>query len=394
MNNRKNVVLILGFALSFSLVVSALAAGFTADFYKQAQFEMLGNVCMDIIDKQPDANQAVSAALKEYKSHPGTKTGETLLSAMGYEPSDFLDISQPRPFLIAAISFISGAAVLLLTLWYRHRSEVFRINALSDYLETVNTGGQGLLLQSKEDEFSKLQDEIYKTVTMLYQTREDAVASKHNYAENLANIAHQLKTPITAISLCTQMMKNSYRSDYPAQIQRQLSRLTHLEESLLLLSRIDAGTLILDKKAADVFTILTLAADNLQELLIQSQVSVDIPELGQMEITADLDWTMEAFMNLMKNCMEHTSPGGMVHCSYEKNPLYTEIRIWDEGKGFALEDIPHLFERFYRGQNAKEGGIGIGLSLAKELIEKQNGTIRACNLPDSGACFEIRFYCH
>lgn len=229
---------------------------------------------------------------------------------------------------------------------------------------------------------------------MLYQTREDAVASKHNYAENLANIAHQLKTPITAISLCTQMMKDSYRSDYPAQIQRQLSRLTHLEESLLLLSRIDAGTLILDKKAADVFTILTLAADNLQELLVQSQVSVDIPELGQMEITADLDWTMEAFMNLMKNCMEHTSPGGMVHCSYEKNPLYTEIRIWDEGKGFAQEDIPHLFERFYRGQNAKEGGIGIGLSLAKELIEKQNGTIRACNLPDSGACFEIRFYCH
>ena len=98
-------------------------------------------------------------------------------------------------------------------------------------------------------------------------------------------------------------------------------------------------------------------------------------------------------MNLMKNCMEH-NPGGTVHCSYAQNPLYTEILIWDEGEGFAREDMPHLFERFYRGQNAGEGGIGIGLSLSKEIIERQNGTIRAGNKPDGGAFFEIRFYSH
>lgn len=112
-----------------------------------------------------------------------------------------------------------------------------------------------------------------------------------------------------------------------------------------------------------------------------------------MLVTADLDWTMEAVMNLMKNCMEH-SPGGMIHCSYAQNPLYTEILIWDDGEGFAKEDIPHLFERFYRGQNASEGGIGIGLALSKEMIERQNGTIRAQNRPDGGALFEIRFYSH
>lgn len=98
-------------------------------------------------------------------------------------------------------------------------------------------------------------------------------------------------------------------------------------------------------------------------------------------------------MNLMKNCMEH-SHEGMIHCSYAQNPLYTEILIWDDGEGFAKEDMPHLFERFYRGQNAGEGGIGIGLALAKELIERQNGTIRARNQEGRGALFEIRFYSH
>lgn len=111
-----------------------------------------------------------------------------------------------------------------------------------------------------------------------------------------------------------------------------------------------------------------------------------------MRITADPDWTMEAVVNLMKNCMEHG--GGKIHCSYSQNPLYTEIVIWDEGPGFAREELPHLFKRFYRGQNAPRGGIGIGLALAKEIIERQNGTLRAANRPGGGALFEIHFYSH
>ena len=177
------------------------------------------------------------------------------------------------------------------------------------------------------------------------------------------------------------------------QIQGQLIRLTRLEEALLVLAKLDAGSLQLRKEEIDVFTVLILAADNLQELFAMSGTSLDIPELGGMAVTADLDWTMEAVMNLMKNCMEHNR-GGTIHCSYEQNPLYTEILIWDEGEGFCKEDLPHLFERFYRGKHACEGGIGIGLSLAKEIIERQNGTIRAQNRQGGGACFEIRFYSH
>lgn len=97
-------------------------------------------------------------------------------------------------------------------------------------------------------------------------------------------------------------------------------------------------------------------------------------------------------MNLMKNCGEHSPEGGVVHCTYNQTPLYTEILIWDEGGGFAREDIPRLFERFYRGQRARDGGIGIGLSIAKAILERENGIITAKNLPEGGACFEIRIY--
>ena len=121
-------------------------------------------------------------------------------------------------------------------------------------------------------------------------------------------------------------------------------------------------------------------------------VLVDVPEMGEININVDLNWTMEAVMNLMKNCMEAAGTSTTVHCSYEKNPLYVQIRIWDEGDGFAKEDLPHLFKRFYRGKNTKNTGTGIGLSLSKSIIEMQNGIIRAFNLPDGGACFEVRFY--
>lgn len=295
-------------------------------------------------------------------------------------------------FCMAAGVFTAGTCYAGTFVGMKHLSDR-KIQKLTDYLERINMGKAGVLMPSGEDALSRLQDEIYKTVTMLCQTRDEALRAKSHYAKNLSNIAHQIKTPITAISLAVQM-KQDKPEEQQEQIRRQVTRLTHLEEALLLLSRIDAGTLMFRKESVDVFTLLTMAADNLQELFRQAQVDISIPELGEMTVYADFDWTMEAVMNLFKNCMEHTPSGGCVYCQYEQNPLYTQIMIWDLGEGFVKEDIPHLFERFYRGQNAANGGIGIGLALAKEIVESQNGTIRAENRAEGGACFEIRFYCH
>ena len=403
MSGRKNLVILFGFVAAVSLISSAVTVMLISCRYSRLQFDLVNVICGEVLEQEPEMKHIVSAALKEYTggNADGVAMGD-VLSVLGYDISDFSDFSVTYDIMFATIGFLAGIVLFAITYAFRNKEEAKRIEELSDYLEQVNMGKAVVLSVSGEDLFSKLEDEIYKTVTFLYQTKDAAVQAKNDFAENLSNIAHQIKTPITAISLSLQTlsempMKKEYEKDRVEQIKKQLNRLIHLEESLLVLSRLDAGTLMFQKEDVDVFTLLVLATDNLQELFADSGTFIDIPESGEMAVTADLNWTMEAVINVMKNCMEHNA-GGTVHCSYGQNPLYTEIFIWDEGDGFAKEDIPHLFKRFYRGKNAdscgniRGSGIGIGLALSKEIIEHQNGTIRATNLPDGGACFEIRFY--
>ncbi|MFR2774439.1 MAG: sensor histidine kinase [Anaerostipes sp.] len=394
MSGRKNILITIGFVLSVSLMAAVISVLLTSRYYNRLQFDTLNEICGVMLRQEPESEKLISMSLKEYTSgNVADALGRNVLSEWGYEVADFSVLPYMKNVHFAIIGFLVGIFLFIITFLYRNRKETLRIRALAEYLEWVNTGKAEILSATGEDDFSKLEDEIYKTVTFLYQTKDKAVQAKNNFAENLYNIAHQIKTPITAISLSLQTMGKENRQEQSEKIQNQLLRLTRLEEGLLLLSRFDAGTLVLQKSEIDVLTVIVLAADNLQELLAESGTSMDIPELGEMAITADLEWTMEAVINLMKNCMEHNR-GGTIHCTYGQNPLYTEILIWDEGNGFDKEDIPHLFERFYRGKNACTGGIGIGLALAKEIIERQNGTIHAKNMPEGGACFEIRFYCH
>lgn len=411
MNARKNTaVLLIGFIFSVSLLSASVSSLLTAHFGSRAQFETLSAVCSQIIEEQPESKDAILSVLKNYQNDPGSAAGADLFSRYGYRPADF-GSDTGRYLIFSSIGgFLLGFLLFLFTVLLDHRHKNRRIRELTGYLEATGNGRPDAVLRPEEDEFSGLEDEIGKTVGELYRTREQALKDKLRFADNLANIAHQLKTPIAAVSLSAQLMEEQEEPDgtaqaisgadaqkrtgYPAQIRRQLKGLTRLSEALLLLSRVDSGALPLAKEPVDVFTALSLAADSLEELSARAGVSIDVAELGEAIITADMEWTMEAFMNLMKNCVEHAPADSFVRCSYEQNPLCTLIRIHDEGEGFAPEDIPHLFERFYRGKNASPGGIGIGLSLAKDIIELQNGTVRADNLPDGGVCFEIRFYCH
>lgn len=297
-------------------------------------------------------------------------------------------------FTLSLVFSVLIIVCFLASAWWLDRQNKTRAAELTNYLEQINIGKKDTIVQTNEDDFSRLQDEMYKTVTQLIQTRKAALKAKTNFANNLANIAHQLKTPVTAASLSLQLMEKEISDLRAEQIRKQLERLGILEESLLTLSRIDAGTLPLEHSKVDIYTALTLAADNLSDLLQKENVSVSIPDKGCIEVTGDMEWTMKAFLNLIKNCMEHSPQGGTIHCDYSGNPIYTEILIWDEGEGLCPEDIPHLFERFYRGKKAAPNGTGIGLALAKSIFELQNGNITARNLADGGACFEIRVYSH
>ena len=360
---------------------------------RQAAYEPISAFCRIMVETNPETEQQVFSALKEFHALTGQEiAGDRFLASYGYTVREFCK-GYPFPALVLSFALLLAIlCVFLIIILRADKKNRRRIAGLTDYLEQVNADAGGTVLQMREDDFSRLQDELYKTVTALRQTREDAVAAKKRFAENLENIAHQLKTPITAACLSLELMKRTYPDAHAEQIEKQLGRLNRLEESLLTLSKIDAGTLPFCRTTVDIYTALTLAAENVSGLLQKENVSISIPDNGCVEFSGDLEWTMEALINLLKNCMEHSQPGGTVHCDYSGNPLYARIRIWDEGAGFDPADIPHLFERFYRGRRAAGNGIGIGLALSRSIFALQNGTIAAYNREEGGACFEIRVY--
>lgn len=289
------------------------------------------------------------------------------------------------------IGTIIGAALVARQAFRSRQRQCERIRNLSVYLERAIAGDAPILETSGEDEISQLQDEITKTVTALEHARRQATQDKERFAENLANIAHQIKTPIATMSIAAGELPDDEQADV---IRRQLERLTQLQDDLLMMARLDSGALVFDIDDCDAYTLFETACDSIGDLAAARQVKLDVEECGAVTLQADPHWMCEAFSNILKNCVEHASARSVVHASYADNPLYTEFRISDDGPGFSTDDLAHLFERFYQGRGSVTGATGLGLSFARQLVEAQNGTITAENLPDGGALFEIRIYRH
>ncbi|MDF2510605.1 MAG: Signal transduction histidine kinase [Herbinix sp.] len=387
---KLGVTVILMGALLSGLLVMSLGAMHYAD----SQYSILSSLAQQLISKYPKDEQNIIRMIKENSGlYPELWTDKVnYLDLYGYEAQDFAKEYVRKMFPAVIFGTCMIIALVFAACYIVRKGERERISDLTRYLERLNLGREVTILPGKEDYLSGLQDEIYKTVTTLYRTKENAIAVKENYAENLANIAHQMKTPLTSMSLMTQLLRTNDKVEYVELLQKQIERLTKLEEALLLLSKIDAGVMPLEKEEVDVYTLLQLSVEGLEQLPVAKTLEIKLADHGAVSYAGDMEWSIEAFSNLIKNCMEYATK--LVTIEYLQNPLYIEIKIWDDGPGFAKQDIPHIFEQFYRGERAKEGGIGIGLALAKSLITMQNGCVEAINIPAGGACFAVRFYCH
>ena len=384
---RVSIILI---SILLSGTVSLLAGAF---YYADHQYQILSNLANELIIKYPEEEQNILQQIKDSNLHMEQDANSNYLSLYGFEVKDFVIeyLVKITPFVL--ITILSITAMVILIIRARKREIRERIEAIAKYLENLNMGREVTILPQKEDAFALLQDEIYKTVTTLFETRNEAITVKENYANNLANIAHQMKTPLTSMSLMIQLLKTEQKGEYLEQLQKQVERLTKLEEALLILARIDAGVLSLEKDKVEVYTMLQLTVESLEELASAKSLDIILIDNSEMEsYLGDMEWSMEAFTNLIKNCIEYAKTKVIIE--YLQNPIYVEIKISDDGDGFTEKDFAHMFERFYRGSRAKEGGIGIGLALAKSIISMQNGCIEVKNIPEGGASFLVRFYCH
>ena len=288
----------------------------------------------------------------------------------------------------------AGAMLALFTVFtaWRYR----RIAGLCEKLRRVNAGDYSLdVSESDEGELSILQSEIYKTTLMLREQSERLQKEKGRLAASLSDISHQLKTPLTSMFVLTELLcgadlAEEQRAAFTERLRAQLERLQWLVESLLKLSKLDAGAAELCVRETDPDALLTRACGPVRIPAELKNVALHF-ETDGAPVRCDPNWTGEAVLNLIKNCVEHTPSGGWVCVQARTNPLYTEITVRDTGPGFDPEDLPLLFTRFYRGKNASaSGGVGIGLAMARSIALAQGGTLTACNAPQGGALFTLR----
>ena len=297
----------------------------------------------------------------------------------------------------SAVCLLCGVSCLGVFAIYKRRQRK-RLDKLINYLAAVNDGNYDLALDSNsETADSRLQNEIYKTTVTLREAAQQSAESREKLKTALSDISHQLKTPLTSVIITTENLLDNpelpleLRQEFLRDIYRSSNHISFLVQSLLTLSKLDADSIVLKRKPEPLGEVFSEVNRNIAVLAELRGVSVTADDSGVI-LDCDKKWLCEALSNIAKNCVEHTDEDGEVRLTAETNPLYTTITVSDNGQGIASEDLPHIFERFYRGKNAADHSVGIGLALSKAIIEKAGGAVRVDSETGKGSAFTIRFF--
>lgn len=299
---------------------------------------------------------------------------------------------------VASLIGLVICAMMIGSFLFLTKRRYSEINRLSHYLRQISSGDFSLDIRDNyEGELSILKSEIYKVTKMLSEQRSELQQDKMKLTNAISDISHQLKTPLTSMMVMTDLLSDDNlpeekRAEFTHNIQKQLERIEWLVSSLLKLSKIDAGTVSFKKDVLSVAILIEKALDPLLIPMDIKQQTITVDGEKDASFIGDMNWTVEAIVNILKNCVEHTPEGGAISISYAENALFTEIIIADSGQGIAKEDLPYLFQRFYKGKNASEDSIGIGLAMAHRIVTSQGGSIEVNSVLNQGTTFHIKFY--
>lgn len=397
---EKNKILIFG--LCYTIIAIFVFLILSQIQYKKYTNQMnivIAEIVDKIVEKYPDIEEE-----EIIKILNGTEQSQKkyILEKYGYTQNTVAieEISKERSSFIKidiAIIIAGGIAVTIVILSYNKKREE-KISDINSYIGKVNSGNYELKIEENgEDELTKLRNELYKTTVLLRETAENSEKEKTNLSNSLTDISHQLKTPLTSIRIMIDNIQNNpdmdekTRNEFIEDISKQIDWISSLVISLLKLAKFDAGSIVMRDEEINVKKLIQNIISNLAILIDIKDIKIEENISEQITLFADYNWQIEALTNIIKNCVEHSFDGGKIKIEAESNSVFTKIIITDEGEGIEKNDLNRIFERFYKSAKSSENSIGIGLALAKTIIEKERGYIKVESEVGKGTKFEIKY---
>lgn len=387
-------VVIIIFLITFSILIYKQYKTYTYNFNQK-----IAGIIDNVLEKYPDIEKREIVEIL----NSSDKTNNEILREYGIElDKDSVILENNTDFQKFIIIDVSTLIVFILILSiivfkYNH-SESKKINEITKYIEEINRGNYKLNIEENtEDELSILKNELYKITIMLKEVAENSQKDKTTLKDSLSDISHQIKTPITSILimldniLSDENMPEDIKKDFIKDIKREIVNIKFLVESILKLSKIDSNSIKFIKKEVFIKDIINEAVKNVSMLSELKNIKIIVSGDDSIKTICDLKWQVEAITNILKNCIEHSYENKKIYINYNQNNMYTELKIEDNGTGIDAKDLPHIFERFYKGKNSSSDSVGIGLALSKSIIESNNGYIQVDSELNKGTIFIIKY---
>ena len=361
--------------------------------------QKIAGIIDNVLEKYPDIEKREIVEIL----NSSDKTNNEILREYGIElDKDSVILENNTDFQKFIIIDVSTLIVFILILSiivfkYNH-SESKKINEITKYIEEINRGNYKLNIEENtEDELSILKNELYKITIKLKEVAENSQKDKTTLKDSLSDISHQIKTPITSILimldniLSDENMPEDIKKDFIKDIKREIINIKFLVESILKLSKIDSNSIKFIKKEVFIKDIINEAVKNVSMLSELKNIEIIVSGDDSIKTICDLKWQVEAITNILKNCIEHSYENRKIYINYNQNNMYTELKIEDNGTGIDAKDLPHIFERFYKGKNSSSDSVGIGLALSKSIIDSNNGYIQVDSKLNKGTTFIIKY---
>lgn len=388
-----NIVIVLLFIIIFVVVVKM-----QNKVYSKIVNEKINDIINNVMEKYPEVKE--EDILKIINNRDDSS--ENILEKYGYD-DELSYIKELRENInknlinTAVLIGIFGIASLSIFMRYVLIQEK-ELKEINEYIKEVNNKNYSLKIEDNKDgELSRLRNELYKTTVILREAAENSEEEKEKLSIAIADISHQLKTPLTSIRIMLDNisdnpdMPQEIREDFIQDISKQVEHMSSLVISLLKIAKFDAGTIKMENEEIDAKKLIDSVINNLAILIEIKEIEV-ITKIDEKAIfIADYKWQQEALTNILKNAIEHSQPKSNIYIIVENTSIFLKIKIKDEGQEIAQKDLKHIFERFYKAKNCNEDSIGIGLSLAKTIIEQNNGYIKATSEVGKGTLFEIKY---